>query len=82
MSIGRILAIGTLSGYWTLESFDKPSGQTAALERDRKLSHDGRLGGVVYAPAPEHRNLAREWIEANPREWQELMEAGLEREAA
>ena len=81
MNIGRILAIGTLSGYWTLESFDKPSGQTAALERDRKLSHDGRLGGVVYAPAPEHRNLARDWIEANPREWQELMNAGLEKES-
>jgi hypothetical protein len=83
MNIGRILAIGTLSGRWTLETFDKPSGQTAVLERDRKLSYSGGLGPAVrYPEAPPHRNLAREWIEANPREWEALMSAALEQETA
>ena len=83
MNIGRFLAVGTLAGRWTLETFDKPSGQTAVLERDRVLSHGcGGLGPVMrYPEAPAHRNLAREWIAANPREWEALMSAALEQEA-
>ena len=83
MSIGRFLAVGTLAGRWTLETFDKPSGQSAVLERDRRLSHSGGKGPAMrYPEAPPHRNLAREWIDANPREWEALMSAALEQEAA
>ena len=84
MSVGRLLAIGTLKGLWTLETFDKPSGHTAMLERDRVLSHGcGGFGPVMrYPEAPPHRNLAREWIEANQQEWQALLSAALEQEAA
>jgi hypothetical protein len=83
MNIGCFLAVGTLKGLWTLETFDKPSGQSAVLERDRVLSHGcGGFGPVMrYPEAPPHRNLAREWIEANPREWEALMSAALEQEA-
>ena len=82
MNIGRLLAVGTLSGKWNLETFDNPSGQSAILERDRALSHScGGFGPAMrYPPAPPHRNLAREWIKANPREWEALMNAALEQE--
>ena len=84
MNIGAFLAIGTLKGMWTLETFDKPSGQTAVIERDRILSHGcGGFGPAMrYPEAPSHRNLAREWIEANQREWEALMSAALDQEAA
>jgi len=86
MNIGRFLAVGTLKGLWTLETFDKPSGRTHTdmLERDRVLSHGcGGLGPAMrYPEAPPHRNLAREWIEANQQEWQALLSAALEQEAA
>jgi hypothetical protein len=84
VSIGRFLAVGTLKGMWTLETFDKPSGQTAVVERDRVLSHGcGGFGPAMpYPEAPPHRNLAREWIEANQQEWQALLSEALEKESA
>ena len=62
LATGRMLAVGILKGYWTLEQFDappKPSGDVRSVNIPNK--------------APK-RNLAREWIQANPKEWRELQE--------
>jgi len=87
-AIGRTLAVGTLQGRWTLEDLDQPAPYYEQQERDRARSATpsppGRGlptlrypdAGTMHRP----RNLAREWIEANPREWVELMEQHLDAE--
>jgi hypothetical protein len=81
-SIGRILAIGVLQGLWTLEHLDAPapgSGTAFAEEARRRANaravHRGHR--ATFPPPPPHRNLAREWIDANREEWDRLLLAHL-----
>lgn len=62
-----------LEGRCTLEALDQPSPGWMMLQRDApRLSVDWNL-----TPRP-YRNLAREWIAANPTEWSKLQkEAGV-----
>ena len=93
--MARMLAIGTLRGLWTLEDLDAWSPSADDLEADRRRSelpqatvqgmtgHSRPVMRYPHAGQYNHpRNLAREWIEANPREWEALMSAALEQEAA
>lgn len=81
--VGRMLAIGTLKGYWTLEHLDNPSPGWKEIESDRVRSlypADSGMGRpTMRYPAAgtrrPYRNLARDWIAANPKEWAELQEA-------
>lgn len=76
LALGRPLALGTLRGLWTLEDFDRPSpGVRSQLPGAAKARRGRSL------PPPEHRNLAREWIAANDREWNETLRLSLETES-
>lgn len=68
IATGRLLAIGSLKGYWTLEQFDKPF----------RLPHD--VHSINVRSDTPRRNLAREWIAANPKEWELMMRDSLEAE--
>ena len=65
---GQTLALGAMRGLWPLE----------ALDLAPRVPHDIRSINVRN-PAP-HRNLAREWIAANPREWDLMMRESLDAE--
>lgn len=65
---GRTLAIGSLRGLWSLEALDRPPRREADIQSISALN-----------PAP-HRNLAREWIAANPKEWDIMLRESLENE--
>jgi hypothetical protein len=65
---GQTLAIGAMRGLWPLEALDLPP----------RVPHDIRSINVRN-PAP-HRNLAREWIAANPTQWDALLKAHLNAE--
>jgi hypothetical protein len=93
MTVGRILAVGTLRGLWTLEDLDEWSTSSDDLEADRRSSElpQATVPGMTgfnrpvmkYPNAGQYRhprNLAREWIEANQQEWQSLLSASLEQE--
>lgn len=86
---GLTLARGVVAGLWTLEQLDEPSGMFRELEaeRIRSLHPSGtnpmtsrRHGPAVRYPQAEQRhawrNLAREWIAANPAEWDVLRSGG------
>ena len=68
IATGRTLAIGAMRGLWPLEALDTPP----CLPQDVRSIN-------VRNPAP-HRNLAREWIAANPREWDLMMRESLDAE--
>jgi hypothetical protein len=68
IATGQLLAIGTLKGLWTLEHFDHPP----------RVPNDVRPVNVRN-PAP-YRNLAREWIAANPQQWDALLKQHLNAE--
>lgn len=81
---GRLLARYALQGLITLESLDQPTTIWQAMEADRRAANSRaqRLGrGPVFPPPLEWRNLAREWIAAHPREWEEMLRDTLAREA-
>jgi hypothetical protein len=92
MQIGRMLALGVVHGRWTLEHLDKRSPQAQELEEDRVRSispADPTMPAALRRPGPvmkypgagtmlPHRNLAREWIAANPAEWAEMHSAAAE----
>ncbi|MCP9841415.1 hypothetical protein KBY93_12335 [Synechococcus sp. J7-Johnson] len=77
----------------TLEDLDQPTPAWEELERDRLRSGmpgldkgwPGRRSPAMrYPGAGEQRrprNLAREWIEDNPKQWEALMRQALEEEA-
>lgn len=69
--VGQQLALGVLRGRWDLEHLDKP-GQSQIVANKWRASHD--------LPTVPHRNLAREWIAAHPREWDALLRAELQQE--
>lgn len=73
--IGRLLAIGVLQGRWSLEDLDNPTQSWLQLEADRRsLNSQASRGGygLPYPPPASYRNLAREWIDANPADWEDL----------
>jgi hypothetical protein len=83
--LARLVARGLIS----LERLDAPTPAWAELERDRQCSASRdlcqgwpgrhtpatRYPGAGSAEAP--RNLAREWIEANPKAWSAMLEPPL-----
>ena len=68
LATGRTLALCSLRGLWPLEALDNPPRSPQDV---RSIN--------VRTPAP-HRNLAREWITANPKEWELLMRDSLNAE--
>jgi hypothetical protein len=93
VTLARFLAIGTLKGLWTLEDLDARSPASDELEAARRRSEapqatvQGMTGHnrpvMRYPNAGQYhlpRNLAREWIEAHPQEWQALLSEALDRE--
>ena len=68
ITTGRTLALGAMRGLWPLEALDNPP----------RAPHDVR--SINVRPGPPHRNLAREWIAANPREWELMMRDSLNAE--
>ena len=65
---GRTLALCSLRGLWPLEALDHPP----------RAPQDVR--SINVRPGTPHRNLAREWIAANPTEWDALMRQSLDAE--
>jgi hypothetical protein len=95
MTLGRFLAAGTLDGRWNLAHFDHHSPETHLLELDRERSAAPQPSSAVisgynrpvmrYPRAGEYihpTNIARDWIEANPAEWQSMLSDALERETS
>lgn len=88
-SVAEGLARLVARGLIRLEQLDEPSPAWAELERDRQRSAScdlcqgwpgrrtpaTRYPGAGSAEAP--RNLAREWIDANPKAWAALLEQPL-----
>lgn len=66
---GLVLALGALRGLWSLEALDHPP----------RIPSDPR--SINVRPKEPYRNLAREWIAANPREWEIMQRNSLEAEA-
>lgn len=82
---GRLLARYALQGLITLEALDQPTTIWQAMEADRRAvnARAQRLGrGPAFPPPPEWRNLAREWIAAHPKEWEEMLRNTLAQEDA
>lgn len=81
--VGRILAKGTLHGRWSVESLDTPTPGWKLLENDRRsaitsATRNGRSPNCP--PMTPFRNLAREWIEANEKEWHAMLAEALDQE--
>lgn len=73
--LGRMLYLGSLRGLWTLEDLDHPSPERrrlqSAIDRQALQRNEG---------PHKLRNLAREWMAANPRDADALLRQSLERE--
>lgn len=81
--VGRLLARGALKGRWTIDQLDQPSaGCEALLQAQQRWREKAMRNGKVPPEKVEHRNLGREWVEAHPREWEELMREALNEELA
>ncbi len=88
-SVGEGLARLVARGLISLEQLDAPTPAWAELESDRQRSGSSDLSqgwpgrrspatrypGAGSTQAP--RNLAREWIEANPKAWADMLEPPL-----
>ncbi len=84
--LGLQLAALVARGLFSLEQLDELSPAQAELERDRRRSlvtdlatgWPGRRSPAMRYPAAgtvgAPRNLAREWIEAHPRDWALMLE--------
>ena len=68
LATGRTLALCSLRGLWLLEALDNPP----------RAPQDVR--SINVRPGTPHRNLAREWIAANPKEWELMMRDSLDAE--
>lgn len=62
LATGLSLARGVAAGQWTLQALDKPP---CGAQQARSVN---------VRPAAPYRNLAREWIAANPEQWRVLQE--------
>ena len=65
---GQSLALGALRGLWPLEALDHPP----------RAPNDVR--SINVRPDTPYRNLAREWIAANPTQWDALLKQHLNAE--
>lgn len=86
-SIGKLLASWTLQGRLFLEDLDHPGNNSSwsSLEADRRSanSREEQLGRApIYPPSQPWRNLAREWIKANPAVWELMLRNALNAESA
>lgn len=68
LATGQSLALGALRGLWPLDALDTPP----------RIPNDVRSINVRN-PAP-YRNLARDWIAANPTQWDAMLKQHLEAE--
>lgn len=68
LATGQSLALGALRGLWSLEALDHPP----------RVPNDVRSINVRN-PAT-YRNLARDWIAANPTQWDALLKQHLNAE--
>lgn len=75
LRIGKLLALGSLRGLWTLEDLDRPSATTAAMRSAMERAAVQRISAIT-----PYRNLAREWIAAHPAQWDEALRQSLEAE--
>jgi hypothetical protein len=85
-AFGRMLALYALSGRFTLEHLDHPDTNSHYVhnEADRRTANDRALRRGHRKPFSDpqpYRNLAREWIEAHPAQWQDLFMASLQKES-
>lgn len=89
IAVGETLARGVIKGLWTLEAIDRPSPGWHEVEQDRARSavprdtrnpNDTRSVPTQRYPDAgtyrKPRNLAREWIAANPQQWELMRDAG------
>jgi hypothetical protein len=65
---GQSLALAALRGLWPLEALDHPP----------RAPNDVR--SINVRPGTPYRNLAREWIAANPQQWDALLKQHLNAE--
>lgn len=80
---GRLLARYALHGRLPLEALDSPPALWSGNEADRRVANDRahRLNRCpLYPPPADWRNLAREWIAANPTEWEAMLRAAISSE--
>lgn len=77
---GRLLARWALEGRINLEALDQPTSTWEALEADRRVANQRALRlnrGFAYPPPATWCNLAREWIDTHPKEWETMLLASL-----
>ena len=67
LGVGPLLAGMVAKGLVTVEQLDVPTPRWMA-----ELDLMTQFRAMAGKPPPEWRNPAREWIEANPAEWQAL----------
>ena len=84
-AIGHLLATWTLQGRLSLEDLDHPGDTSGwiALEADRRTANSRELRhghAPIYPPPQPWRNLAREWINANPAAWESMLRNALNAE--
>ena len=65
---GQSLALAALRGLWPLDALDHPP----------RVPNDVR--SINVRPGTPYRNLAREWIAANPTQWDALLKQHLNAE--
>lgn len=75
ISLSKALALGILRGLWTLDDLDQPPPGY----RELRMAMERAAIKRSQPPAP-YRNLAREWIDTNRRQWDELLQQSLEAE--
>jgi hypothetical protein len=74
-AIGRLLVEQSLRGRWRIEEFDQPPPAAREL-----LKTAQREAIKANRQPPVWRNLAREWMAANPYEWDQLLRQSLDTE--
>lgn len=88
-SFAKTLALGTLRGLWTLEDLDPNSPLTQKLfstycRQEADLANArarARRQPQPFPDPPPLRNIAREWINNNAAEWDQLLQQHLDSEA-
>ena len=84
VGIARTLLRGIIRGHWTMVQLDQPSAHWRLTERDR-ITANARIrsashSSTYYGPPAPFVNLAREYLEANPSAWDELLIEELNKE--
>lgn len=74
-TLGKTLALASLRGHWRIEDLDHRSQNTRAMQSD--IDRAARLG--LGTPI-QYTNIAREWMDSNPKEWDEALTQSLDAE--